>query len=270
MFLLDTGATSIAFVDVAMACHVCKVLQILFLPLAKPKLIRGFDGRLAPDITHVIYLTLTVQGHLKLLMSMLVTKLGQHSLILDKLWMQKHGLIIDMSCDKITFWPGHCQHSTVETELQRIALAPSQSEPMRGREEVLVQKSGKNMLFSLSKKHFKEISAVQDIPHTNFGVTKSKEGVTLGMKILKKKPNAKTKQKKTASTKKLPELLLHVLPNTCGYQCVSKKTEEPPAKYIVPQKQAKAPLAVLSPAPSKVSQSKKKLLYLAMISAAQF
>ena len=25
--------------------------------------------------------------------------------------MQKHGIILDMSCDKLTFWPGHCQHS---------------------------------------------------------------------------------------------------------------------------------------------------------------
>ena len=24
--------------------------------------------------------------------------------------MQKHGVILDMSCDKLTFWPRHCQH----------------------------------------------------------------------------------------------------------------------------------------------------------------
>ena len=24
--------------------------------------------------------------------------------------MQKHGIILDMSCDKLAFWPGHCQH----------------------------------------------------------------------------------------------------------------------------------------------------------------
>ncbi|MCJ1267742.1 hypothetical protein MMC22_007628, partial [Lobaria immixta] len=34
----------------------------------------------------------------------------QHLLILGKLWMQKHGVILDMSCDKLAFWPGHCQH----------------------------------------------------------------------------------------------------------------------------------------------------------------
>ena len=25
--------------------------------------------------------------------------------------MQKHGVILNMSCDKLIFWPGHCQHA---------------------------------------------------------------------------------------------------------------------------------------------------------------
>ena len=30
-FLLDTGATGIAFIDLAIACHMCDVLQISFI-----------------------------------------------------------------------------------------------------------------------------------------------------------------------------------------------------------------------------------------------
>ena len=75
-FLLDTGATSIAFIDLAMARHVCDVLQIFFIQLAKPKPIRGFNGKPAPPITHTIYPTLTVQGHTKLLALFLIIKLG--------------------------------------------------------------------------------------------------------------------------------------------------------------------------------------------------
>ena len=29
--------------------------------------------------------------------------LGQHPIILGKPWMQKHGVILNMSCDKLTF-----------------------------------------------------------------------------------------------------------------------------------------------------------------------
>ena len=44
MSFLDTEATGITFIDVAMMRHVCKMLQISFIPLAKPKPVRGFDG----------------------------------------------------------------------------------------------------------------------------------------------------------------------------------------------------------------------------------
>ena len=108
--LLDTGATGIAFINLAIARHVCDILQISFIQLPKPKPIRGFDGKSAPSITHAIYSMLTVQDHTKLLAPFLIMKLGQYLLILGKPWMQKHGVILDMSCDKLTFWPGHCQH----------------------------------------------------------------------------------------------------------------------------------------------------------------
>ena len=114
--LLDTGATGVAFIDETMARHVCDVLKISFLPLAKPKPLKGFDGKPSRPITHAIYPTLTVQGHSKLLAPMLVTSLGQHPIILGKPWMRKHGVILDMSCDKLTFWPGHCQHSGISNE----------------------------------------------------------------------------------------------------------------------------------------------------------
>ena len=51
-----------------------------------------------------------MQGHIKLLAPFLITKLGQHPLIFGKLWMQKHSVILDISCDKLAFWPRHCQH----------------------------------------------------------------------------------------------------------------------------------------------------------------
>ena len=140
--LLDTGATGITFVDKKMACYICKILQISFIKLAKPKPIKRFNSRPANLITHAIYPTLTIQGHTKLLTLLLVTKLGQHPIILGKLWMCRHGVILDMSCDKLTFLPGHCKHFdiekktpvTSEKEVERIALAPSLSKLIRDQE----------------------------------------------------------------------------------------------------------------------------------------
>ena len=112
--LLDTDAIGIAFVDKKMVRYICKVLQILFMKLAKPKLIKGFDSRPAKPITHAIYPTLTVQGHTKMLALLLVTQLGQHLIILSKSWICRHNVILDMSYDKLAFWPGHCEHSGIE------------------------------------------------------------------------------------------------------------------------------------------------------------
>ena len=83
--LLDTGATGIAFVDKKIAHYICEILQISFIKLAKLKPIKEFNSRSANSITHTIYFTLTVQGHTKLLTSLLITKLGQHPIILGKL-----------------------------------------------------------------------------------------------------------------------------------------------------------------------------------------
>ena len=68
---------------------------------------------------------MTVQDHRKLIMPMLITKLGQHSIIPRKPWMKKHGIILDMKTDQLTFWPGHCQHITTKS----CAAEPHAAEP---------------------------------------------------------------------------------------------------------------------------------------------
>ena len=109
--LLDTSATNIAFIDKAIAHYVCKVLNICFIKLIKPKPLKGFDSRPAPPITQAIYPTLTVQNYIEELVPLFVTKLGQYPIIFDKPWIKKHGVILDMSCDKFIFWPRYCQHA---------------------------------------------------------------------------------------------------------------------------------------------------------------
>ena len=109
--LLDTGATGYSFIDPSMARRVCDKLQIEPIRLSKPKAIRDFDGKRAPDVTHAIYPTMTVQEHRETITPMLITKLGQHPIILGKPWMKKHGVILDMRNDRLSFWPGHCQHT---------------------------------------------------------------------------------------------------------------------------------------------------------------
>ncbi len=102
--LVDTGAAGYSFIDELIAQNVCDHLQIEPLPLTKPKPIREFDGHYAKKpITHAIYSNLTVQGHMKRSAPMLITRLGQHQMILGKTWMNKTGVTIDMRDDRLQF-----------------------------------------------------------------------------------------------------------------------------------------------------------------------
>lgn len=97
-----------------------------------------------------------------------------------------------MSCNKLVFWSGHCNHSGIKKKISTaskkkaggIALASSLSEPMKGQKKALMQKSGKIMLESVPKKGMKEIPTGRGSPHTNSDICRPKEGVTPRRRIL--------------------------------------------------------------------------------------
>jgi len=83
--LIDIKAADYSFIDKVIAQIVCDQLQIKSLTLIKAKSIREFDDHYAKKlITHVIYLNLTVQDQTIDTASMLITRLVQHQMILEK------------------------------------------------------------------------------------------------------------------------------------------------------------------------------------------
>ncbi len=102
--LIDIKAADYSFIDEVIAQIVCNQLQIESLTLIKTKSIREFDDYYAKKlITHVIYLNLTVQNHTIEIASMLITWLDQHQMILEKTWINKINLVIDMQIDFLRF-----------------------------------------------------------------------------------------------------------------------------------------------------------------------
>ncbi len=102
--LIDTEAADYSFIDKLIAQNVCDHLQIESLSLIKLKSIRKFDDHYAKKlITHTIYLNLTVQDHMKRFIFMLITQLNQHQMILEKTWMKKIEITIDMRNDRLQF-----------------------------------------------------------------------------------------------------------------------------------------------------------------------
>ncbi len=102
--LIDIEAADYSFIDELIAQNVCDHLQIKSLTLIKAKSIREFDDHYAKKlITHAIYLNLTVQDHTIDTASMLITRLSQHQIILEKTWMNKIDLVIDMQINSLWF-----------------------------------------------------------------------------------------------------------------------------------------------------------------------
>jgi len=168
--LVDTEAAGYSFIDELIAQNVCDHLQIEPLPLIKPKPIREFDGHYAKKlIIHAIYSNLTVQDHMKRSAPMLITRLGQHQMILGKTWMNKTEVTIDMRDDRLQFPSSEAHikgstkaHSTVLPS-KKIAIEQKSSTPTQ-----ILKRSTPSVATRLSEKSSSSSKIVKPPNSVNF------------------------------------------------------------------------------------------------------
>ncbi len=169
--LIDTEAADYSFIDELIAQNVCDHLQIESLPLIKLKSIREFDDHYAKKlITHAIYSNLTVQDHMKRFISMLITWLSQHQMILEKTWMNKIEMTIDMSDDRLQFssFEAHIKasikaHSTSLSVIKKIAIEQKSSTLTQ-----ILKRSISSVITQLSEKSFSFSKIVKSSNSVNF------------------------------------------------------------------------------------------------------
>jgi hypothetical protein len=82
--MIDINVIKYAFVDELIAQSLCEILKIELVQLIKKRLIRIYDERKNQIIIHVIYSKMTIQEHIESLIFMLIIKLKQQILILEK------------------------------------------------------------------------------------------------------------------------------------------------------------------------------------------
>ncbi len=82
--MIDNDCIDYSFIDTNIAHKMCELLSIALLKLNKSREVKNYDERRDKDITHVIYSSMTIQNHTKSSISMMITKLDQHSIILEK------------------------------------------------------------------------------------------------------------------------------------------------------------------------------------------
>jgi hypothetical protein len=82
--MIDNECTDYLFIDIDIARQVCEVLKISSLKLNKSREVKDYDERRDKNIIHAIYFSMTIQNHTENSISMMITKLDQHSILLRK------------------------------------------------------------------------------------------------------------------------------------------------------------------------------------------
>ncbi len=108
--MIDNECIDYSFIDIDIAHKVCELLRIEFLQLNKSREVKNYDERRNKNITLVIYSFMIIQDHTENCISMMIIKLDQHSIILEKSWMKKHEMSYHEHDDSISFHFDHCNH----------------------------------------------------------------------------------------------------------------------------------------------------------------
>ncbi len=82
--MIDNECIDYSFIDIDIAHKICERLRIVLLKLNKSREVKNYDERRNKNITHVIYSLMIIQNHTENSISMMITKLDQHSIILEK------------------------------------------------------------------------------------------------------------------------------------------------------------------------------------------
>ena len=102
---MNIGITSYAFIDRSFVSKIYELLKINLIRLIKPKKLRGYNDQIAKKfIIEIFYPNLVLFDHKELIVSILITDLEQHAAILNKLWINRFGIFLDISNDTIIFF----------------------------------------------------------------------------------------------------------------------------------------------------------------------
>lgn len=128
--LMDTGATGLAYIDFAVAGHLCAANGVSLTRLARPIPVSGFNGAAADLIKKALYLPMRIGTHYERLATFYVTKIARHSVIIGKEWMRLHGVMLDTTDCSVIFKKGCCQHEGMPKNLTPAGELPTKQIPL--------------------------------------------------------------------------------------------------------------------------------------------
>ncbi len=82
--LINIEVTDMMFINDSLISELCECFDIQSISLFKSKTIRSYDKIFnRRSITHALYISVTIQEHKNEMMSLLITRLDQHKIIID-------------------------------------------------------------------------------------------------------------------------------------------------------------------------------------------
>jgi len=94
--LIDIKVTDMTFINNSLISELCECFDIQSISLFKSKLIHSYNKIFNRRfITHALYISVTIQEHKNEMMSLLITRLDQHKIIIDNLWLKRNQILVD-------------------------------------------------------------------------------------------------------------------------------------------------------------------------------
>jgi hypothetical protein len=82
--MIDNDCIDYSFININIAHKMCELLSIALLKLNKSREVKNYDDRRNKDITYIIYSFMIIQNHIESSIFMMIIKLDQHLIILEK------------------------------------------------------------------------------------------------------------------------------------------------------------------------------------------
>jgi len=103
-FLIDSDSVIYMIIHINLVNRVCKELKIQSISLTKEKLIKEYDEKIfKKTIIHKVLSNLIIESYKKLTVSMLIADIDHHEVILEKSWMNKNEILLNIQIDVIVF-----------------------------------------------------------------------------------------------------------------------------------------------------------------------
>jgi hypothetical protein len=90
--------------DIFFAARLAKHFDHYVIPLKRPCKVKGFDSKTKNAITHLMILSLVVDGRVMYNLPFLIVGLGKHDVILGRMWLARYRVMVDCHRRRLV-WP---------------------------------------------------------------------------------------------------------------------------------------------------------------------